>query len=644
MRMRRSPIRAQSSLKSWILTKNRVDIGTNLTFGIERGVLHEVSPPELHELRDVLHPSQRTSRHAFERKARQLRPSSHSESNIPSPLLRRTTSSVVPSYIVLSSAREPRDLQSQALLARNIVTNLLLPTNPSTITTDSYLFLLGGNAPSTCFATGDGCLHHLVASIVLAAMKGEFDRQEAAADVEVLGRGWGWGSAGWELHQVQLDACAHPPVLIALIIPIVFSYALRLHTADPPLAPRPALAADQPHGLRGATCFPRPPLRYRLRTVARLWPPKDGGVADAAAIKGICIGRAESSVSIASYASSCDHPSHKSSEAFNRALFKQPSMWALISIIVVMSLRIPSPWFAVIWLQDEQRGLHLVTSRCFRERYLLVRRLGAAHTYNTRSLASCAISMPLLPDGPAMAYWVLTRGYIVNCMQFHVKRDCNVLDTHPTMTSVVFLRSGGAASPSHWTGGGFSRLGIGDNVGLDSEVALTSSLSLFITLGLRRSSSSSRKEGPVWTGNEHREATCSNAARSAPCPRTPVCPSGALVVQVQAPSDLVRLRVLPLALLYLFGMNTGKSVGAAPLDEADIDGFSAVNMDDGSAVVHINAWGNFALNRLGLTPVVSLICPMCREFPRYSAVTAYGYVSCEPRITNALSRKYKCPV
>ncbi|KZP20904.1 hypothetical protein FIBSPDRAFT_525479 [Athelia psychrophila] len=85
--------------------------------------------------------------------------------------------------------------------------------------------------------------------------------------------------------------CLRTRVLILLIIPIVFSYALRLHTAHPPLAPRPALAADQPHGLRGAPCFRRPPLRYHLRIVARLWPPKDGGVADAATIKGICIGR-----------------------------------------------------------------------------------------------------------------------------------------------------------------------------------------------------------------------------------------------------------------------------------------------------------------------------------------------------------------
>ncbi|KZP11524.1 hypothetical protein FIBSPDRAFT_962181 [Athelia psychrophila] len=72
-----------------------------------------------------------------------------------------------------------------------------------------------------------------------------------------------------------------------------------------------------------------------------------------------------------------------------------------------------------------------------------------------------------------------------------------------------------------------------------------------------------------------------------------------------------------------------------PLDEADMDGFSAV--------MHINVWGNFALDRLA-RPCREPQCPMCREFPRDSTVTVYDYVSCEPCITNAFSRRYKCPV
>ena len=58
----------------------------------------------------------------------------------------------------------------------------------------------------------------------------------------------------------------------------------------------------------------------------------------------------------------------------------------------------------------------------------------------------------------------------------------------------------------------------------------------------------------------------------------------------------------------------------------------------------------------------SLMCPMCREFPRYSTVTMCGHVFCEPYvffaslsipsahvifnrcITTALSHKQKCPV
>ncbi|KZP20903.1 hypothetical protein FIBSPDRAFT_954100 [Athelia psychrophila] len=68
------------SSKSWILAKNRVDFGTNLTFGIERGFIYEttgpvsnLSPPELHELRDALHPSA-LRRHFRERPARKRSP------------------------------------------------------------------------------------------------------------------------------------------------------------------------------------------------------------------------------------------------------------------------------------------------------------------------------------------------------------------------------------------------------------------------------------------------------------------------------------------------------------------------------------------------------------------------------------------
>ncbi|KZP11554.1 AMP-dependent synthetase and ligase [Athelia psychrophila] len=40
----------------------------------------------------------------------------------------------------------------------------------------------------------------------------------------------------------------------------------------------------------------------------------------------------------------------------------------------------------------------------------------------------------------------------------------------------------------------------------------------------------------------------------------------------------------------------------------------------------------------------SLMCPMCREFPRVSTVTMCGHVFCDPCITNALAHKQKCPV
>ncbi|KZP11526.1 hypothetical protein FIBSPDRAFT_183756 [Athelia psychrophila] len=135
-----------------------------LTFGIERGVLHEVaglfsklSPPELHELRDVLHPS-----NSSPSSSRMTCPATLTNVNITTrfraqgapaasiftqrvryPLPSPASDHIkCPSYIVLSSARcislssegyftarRAKGSPSQALLARNTVANLLLPTN-----------------------------------------------------------------------------------------------------------------------------------------------------------------------------------------------------------------------------------------------------------------------------------------------------------------------------------------------------------------------------------------------------------------------------------------------------------------------------------------------------------------------------------
>ncbi|KZP09754.1 hypothetical protein FIBSPDRAFT_231083 [Athelia psychrophila] len=125
----------------------------------------------------------------------------------------------------------------------------------------------------------------------------------------------------------------------------------------------------------------------------------------------------------------------------------------------------------------------------------------------TRGLASCGYSPPpgVLRDYRQVRdrlstrkalYGALTTCYINSILsQIHTKRACEILGIHCAMIPVVFPRSRGAASPIYyWTKRELLETGHGDDVGWGSDIALISSLSLLIALGLRRSSSSSRME------------------------------------------------------------------------------------------------------------------------------------------------------
>ncbi|KAF7975487.1 hypothetical protein HWV62_9401 [Athelia sp. TMB] len=283
------------------------------------------------------------------------------------------------------------------------------------------------------------------------------------------------------------------------------------------------------------------------------------------------------------HASSFDDPSHKSSAAYNRALFKQPSTWILVffawPLILLVMFVSYLPWFVAIWLMVNntmliEMHLNAVQSVIFwfahpsRVLWHAVSRIVLATVVPVlRLIIGIALKrvMGLNKEGPAASQtqWTMTKRYINSIIlsQFHLKRAFDILGTHYEMTSVVFRAMGAKVGKRvYWPGSGLycldpELLEVGDDVvfGSRSEVFTTDRIGtskiviengamvadrVVLLPGTRvgvqtimGSGAQGRRDadypnGSTWMGNDHGEAICFNRGNPDAKPTETITPFG----------------------------------------------------------------------------------------------------------------------
>ncbi|KZP09740.1 hypothetical protein FIBSPDRAFT_963693 [Athelia psychrophila] len=396
------------------------------------------------------------------------------------------------------------------------------------------------------------------------------DGQEAAVDDEVLGRGIPWMGATPSPTRclrapARADRAEHPTVL---------SYALRLDTYPCGSSSLPALLLPR---INHAACGERraylglPCAIYYMRTV------------------GICIEQDEifslervSSRKPVAVATDTFLTRHHHQGLQGLQLVHQPvqpsqpqeqcsiQQGAVKAAEYVGAHHFHDVRFAAIFIPSHLDAFESVT-------YLLVRTLKVSHM--TRGLASCGYSPPpgVLRDYRQVRdrlstrkalHSALTTCYINSILsQLHIKRACENLGIHCAMTSIVFPRSRGAASPIYyWTKRELLETGRGDDIVIIIENGAVIAVRVVLFPGTRvctrlymGSGAQGRRDadyqdGSDWMGHDHGEAACFN--RGEPSTKH---------------TDTITARILQLG------------------DDVD--------MNDISVVVHINSRGNFALTQ-----------------------------------------------
>ncbi|KAF7975489.1 hypothetical protein HWV62_9405 [Athelia sp. TMB] len=283
------------------------------------------------------------------------------------------------------------------------------------------------------------------------------------------------------------------------------------------------------------------------------------------------------------HASSFDDPSHKSSAAFNRALFRQPSNWMLVffawPLIFFVMFASYVPWFAAIWLMmhntnflaphlnavesviywfaDPQRVIWHAVSRIIRAIAVPLLRLVLGILVKR--------AMGLNKEGPAAAQtqWTLTKRYVNSVLlsQFDLKRAFDILGTHYEMTSVVFRAMGAKVGKRvYWPGSGVycldpELLEVGDDVvfGSRSEIFTTDRIGTAKVViengamiadrvvllpgtrvgvqtvmgsGAQGRRDTDYQDGSTWMGNDHGEAICFNRGTPDAKPTETITPFG----------------------------------------------------------------------------------------------------------------------